>query len=112
MHKNNSLIYNPKEGNPSWELSISINFGALEYWSIGVMTKGLMSFFQHSNTPVLHYSKAETFKNFWQPLNYLFIGYNSDNRYGQKLDISQIGHIIKHRSGAQDAAFSADLESN
>jgi hypothetical protein len=23
-------IYNPKEGNPWWELSISINFGALE----------------------------------------------------------------------------------
>ena len=24
------------EGNPSWRLSISINFGALEYWSVGL----------------------------------------------------------------------------
>jgi len=45
------------------------------------MTKGLMSFFQHSNTPSLHYSKAETFKNFWQPLNNLFICYNSEKIY-------------------------------
>ena len=29
------------------------------------------------NTPTLHYSKAETFKNFWQTLNYLFNGYSS-----------------------------------
>jgi len=43
------------------------------------MTTGLMSlFFQHSNTPSLQYSKAETFKNFWQPLNYFFIGYDSE----------------------------------
>ena len=28
-------------------------------------------FFQHSNTPSLQYPKAETFKNCWQPLNYL-----------------------------------------
>jgi len=26
---------------------------------------------------ISEYSKAETFKNCWQPLNYLFIGYNS-----------------------------------
>ncbi len=51
------------------------------------MTKGLISFFQHSNTPSLHYSKAETFKNCWQPLNYLFIGYNSE----KKLPIRQTG---------------------
>jgi len=47
-------FYNPKECNPSWELSISINFRVLEYWSVGVMTKGLMSFFptlHHSSTP-------------------------------------------------------------
>ena len=31
----------------------------------------------HSNTPILQYSKVEAFKNFWQSLNYLFIGYNS-----------------------------------
>ncbi len=30
-----------------------------------------MSFF--FNTPSLQYSRAETSKNFWQPLNYLFI---------------------------------------
>jgi len=41
------------------------------------MTEGWMSFFQHSNTPSLHYAKAETFKNCRKPLNYLFIGYNS-----------------------------------
>jgi hypothetical protein len=35
---NNLRIYNPKEDNPSWELSISISFGVLEYWSVGVMT--------------------------------------------------------------------------
>jgi hypothetical protein len=45
-----------KEGNPSWELIISINFGVLEYWSVGVMTKGLMSFF--FNTPILHHSST------------------------------------------------------
>jgi len=31
------------------------------------------------NTPSLHYSKAETFKKFLQPLNCLFIGYSSVN---------------------------------
>ena len=35
------------------------------------MTKGLMSFFQ--------YSRAETFKNFSRPLNYLFIGHSCVN---------------------------------
>jgi len=38
----------------AWWVSISINFGVLEYWSDGVMTKGLMSFFStlhHSITP-------------------------------------------------------------
>ena len=40
------------------------------------MTKGLMSLF--FNTPILHHSKAEAFKNFWQPLNYFFIGYDSE----------------------------------
>jgi len=47
-------IYYPKEGNSSQELSISINFGVLEYWSVGVMGKGLTSFFStlhHSITP-------------------------------------------------------------
>jgi hypothetical protein len=46
----------------------------MEYWSIGVMTKGFMSFFQHA---ILHHSKAETFKNFWQPVNYPSISHNS-----------------------------------
>ena len=46
-----------------------------EYWSVGVMPKGGMSFF--FNTPIPHHSRAETIKNFWQPLNYLFIGYGS-----------------------------------
>jgi len=36
------------------------------------MTNGFIPFFQHSNTSSIQYSKAETFKNFWQPLNYLF----------------------------------------
>jgi hypothetical protein len=49
----NQRIYNLKGGNPWRELIISINFGVLEYWSVGVMTKGLMPFFQHSNTPSL-----------------------------------------------------------
>jgi hypothetical protein len=40
------------------------------------MTNGLMYVF--FNTPVLHYSKADTFNNFWPPLNCLFIGYNSE----------------------------------
>src|SRR5210317_1286738 len=70
-------IYNPKEGNPSWGLSNSINFGVLEYWSVGLMTKGLMSFFQHSNTPSLQYSRAKIFKSFWRPLNYFFMGHSS-----------------------------------
>jgi len=55
----------------------------MEYWSnderIGVF------FF---NTPILHHFKTETFKNFWQLLNHLFIGYNfvysSFNRIRQK----------------------------
>ena len=43
------------------------------------MTKGSkVSFF---NTPILHHSIAENFKNFWQPLNYHFIVYNSDLFY-------------------------------
>jgi hypothetical protein len=55
----NIRVYNPKEGNPLWKLSISINFGVLEYWSVGVMAKGLMSyFFQHSNTPTLQHSST------------------------------------------------------
>jgi len=29
-------IYNPKEGNPIWGVFISINFGVLEYWSVGL----------------------------------------------------------------------------
>ena len=41
------------------------------------MTKGIMFFFQHSNTPSLQFSQAESFKNFWQPLNFLFIGHSS-----------------------------------
>ena len=49
-------ITKKKEGNPSRQLSILINFGVLEYWSIGVMTKGLMSFF--FNTPILHHSST------------------------------------------------------
>jgi hypothetical protein len=48
--------YNLKEGNPSWELSILIDFGVLEYWSNGVMAKGLMSFFL--NTPIFHHSST------------------------------------------------------
>ena len=32
-----------------------INFGVLEYWSVGVMAKGLMSFI---STPILHHSSA------------------------------------------------------
>ena len=50
------MVYNPKEGNPSWKVSISINFGVLEYWSVGVMVKGLIPFLstlQYSITPVL-----------------------------------------------------------
>jgi hypothetical protein len=33
-------IYDPKEVNPSWEVSISINFGVMEYWSVGVTVNG------------------------------------------------------------------------
>jgi hypothetical protein len=61
-------IDNPKEGNPLRELSISIDFGGLECWNDERVD---VFFFQHSNTPSLHYAKAETFKNFGQPLNYL-----------------------------------------
>jgi hypothetical protein len=32
---------------------ISNNLGLLEYWSVGVMTQGLISF---CNTPMLHHS--------------------------------------------------------
>jgi hypothetical protein len=28
----------------------------LEYWSVGVLDKGLMRFYQHSNNPTLQYS--------------------------------------------------------
>ena len=34
---------------------MSIYVGALEYWSVGVMAKGLMLFF---NTPILHHSST------------------------------------------------------
>ena len=48
------------------------NFEMLERWSIGVIVQGLRSYsLQHSNTPSLHFSKAEHFKSFWQPENYL-----------------------------------------
>ena len=53
--------------------------GVMEYWSNDERID--VFFFQHSSTPSLHYSKAETFKNFWQPLNNLFIGYNSEKIY-------------------------------
>jgi hypothetical protein len=53
-----NLAYNTKEGNPPCELLNSVKFGVLEYWSIGVMIKGRVSFFQHSNTPSLQYSRA------------------------------------------------------
>jgi hypothetical protein len=36
----------------------SLGLGVLEYWSNGALLKGLTSFFQHSNTPSLQYSKA------------------------------------------------------
>jgi len=60
-HSLTSLVYlfricNRKEGDPSWKLSNPVNFGLLEYWSDGVITKGLMSFL--SNTPILHHSNA------------------------------------------------------
>jgi hypothetical protein len=50
------------EGNSSWWLSISINFGVLEYWS---NDERIDAFF--FKTPILHHSKAETFKNFCRP---------------------------------------------
>ena len=56
LHNEKFRIYNPKEGIPSREVSISINFGVLEYWSVGVMAKGMMPFLsplQYSITPVL-----------------------------------------------------------
>jgi hypothetical protein len=40
------------------ELSILINFGVLEYWSVGVMVKGLLTVFstlQYSITPLLQF---------------------------------------------------------
>ncbi len=36
------------------ELSMSINLGVLECWSVGVMVKGLISIFS-----ILHYSRSE-----------------------------------------------------
>jgi len=54
-------IYNLKEGSPSWEVLISINFGILEYWSSGVMAKELMAFLstlQYAITPVLRFSRT------------------------------------------------------
>ncbi len=69
-------IYNPKRGNSFWNLSILSDFGVLEYWSVGVLAIGLLSFFQHSNTPSLQYC-AGTFKNFWQPFDHLFIDHSS-----------------------------------
>jgi hypothetical protein len=51
----------------------------MEYWS---NDERIDVFF--SNTPVLHYSKAETSKNCWQPFNYLLIGYNSENSYDRR----------------------------
>jgi hypothetical protein len=36
-----------------WELSIPDNSGVLEYWSVGVMAKALLSFL---NTPIRHHS--------------------------------------------------------
>jgi len=38
------------------------------------MGKGFVFFF---NTPILQYSRVETFKNFWQFLNYFFIDHSS-----------------------------------
>jgi hypothetical protein len=40
----------------AWELSILFDFLELEYWSVGVMDRGLMSFYptlQYSITPML-----------------------------------------------------------
>ena len=53
-----------------------------ECWGIGVPEfwsndKRIDVFF--FDTPILHHSKAETFKNSWQPLNYLFMGSNYEN---------------------------------
>ena len=49
------------------KLQIFINFGVLEYWSVGVMDEGLMSSFNTSNTPALQYSKIGTVRNFLEP---------------------------------------------
>jgi hypothetical protein len=43
---------------------IQNNFGVLEYWRVGVMAKGLMSFFQYSKTPLLLYSMTKSFNTF------------------------------------------------
>jgi len=56
---------------------ISNAFGMLEYWSDGVMAKGLTSFFntpilQYSMTPVLH---DRDFRDRLQCLNHLNIVY-------------------------------------
>jgi hypothetical protein len=44
----------------------SNNVGVLEYWSIGVMDERQISFFQHSNTPSLHYSYVMKPEKFMQ----------------------------------------------
>jgi hypothetical protein len=49
-----ALIY-PKGSNPSRVRSVSVNPAILEYWSVGVMMKGLMPIF---NTPILHRSNT------------------------------------------------------
>ena len=50
-------------------------FGVLEYWSDGVMTQRPVGFttLQYSITPTELFLKLSNF------LNYLFIGYSSDN---------------------------------
>jgi hypothetical protein len=55
-------------GNSSWWLSISINFGVLEYWS---NDERIDAFF--FKTPIL---QGRDFQELLQALNHLFIGYN------------------------------------
>jgi hypothetical protein len=45
--------------------------GVLECWSVGVMAKGWLSFFQHSNTPLLQYSNAPNLVEFFAKLDIL-----------------------------------------
>ena len=65
-----------------------------EYWSIGLRLgensdeRIDVFVFQHSSIPSLHYSKAEAFKNFWQPLNHLFTGYNHQKILGFQYNAS------------------------